>query len=571
MFNMRKKIIFAVLVVFFIVLVVGAASYKVWLPRLADIVYFKNANSQKDYSENDRFRNQVIKFVRETAEKHFENKKARRPADLEMEGNWEVSVTAYYQGEIKGYGDKIIGILASALEEATKNALRDERAKNLDKKNIKEARFLVKFLGPENQLFSFIETIPGAEGKELIDDLLVIRNLDKELIKEKIKQGKEYLLRMIDENENGAHKYYYAVNDSFENRLHTIYTSSLIYTLLKIHNFEKNDSLLEQIFKSAEFVFSMQNKEKGKKGYGAFYYSYFLDSKEKEKKFVVGTTAKTIFTLLELYKLTGDSKYLESAELGADWLITMQKPDGSMKSYLRYSDDGKWVSNTKESLLYNGQVLSAFSRIYDATKKEEYYEAAKKIAENFTQKIEKEGCYLGDDYRTKNPISSSWAVMSLLDFYKISREQSYKDIIFKCSEEFLGRQIINSDDILDNGRWQESYSTSGNGWISEVMGEVYKFCKEQGGNDCDKYKNAMIKAFRLLIQNTYSEENTYFLKNPEMAKGGVFWNRDNRYIRTDSVCHGLNAYLGIIDDLEEGVVLSIPEKPIKEILEEFKK
>ena len=92
----------------------------------------------------------------------------------------------------------------------------------------------------------------------------------------------------------------------------------------------------------------MQNKEEGNKAYGAFYYSYFLESKEKEKKFVVGTTSKTIFTLLKLYELTNDDKYLESAELGADWLATMQKSDGSMKPYIRYdAEDGKWLHGTK--------------------------------------------------------------------------------------------------------------------------------------------------------------------------------------------------------------------------------
>ena len=368
----------------------------------------------------------------------------------------------------------------------------------------------------------------------------------KELIAQKIEEGKEYLLRMMDREIYGVHKYYYPLDDHFEKRLHTIYTSSTLYTLLKIHDFSQDQSLLKHVSNGSEFILSMQNKNS--KHYGAFHYSYFLDINKKEKKFVVGTTSKTIFTLLELHNRTGDPKYLESAKLGADWLLTMQNPNGSIKPYVKY-DDGKWVHSTKESHLYNGQVLSALSRIYSVTKKQEYYDAAEKIAQRFLQKIEEESCYLGDDYRKKNPISSSWAILSLFDFYKISKDKHYMDIVFNCSDELLEKQINDENDLFNYGRWQGSSSTSGNGWLAEVMVEIYEFCNQENKSNCDKYKEAVIKAIAWLIERTYSEKNSASLKNPKMARGGIFWSQKNDYIRTDSVCHGLNAYIGIIKGL----------------------
>ena len=544
----KKKLLYGILIVCILGIGgIGLLSYR---------FLFMTQNTIKK-NDTVQFRNLVVKLVRED----FSGKTVKYPKGLEIKGDWQVSVKIYHQGEIKGEGTGKNEILSLALEEATKNTLEDKSLQDLDKKGLDEARFLVKILVADNEPFSFIEY--KGEGKELLKgDLVAVRNLDKELIRQKIEQGKEYLLRVIDKNEYGVHKYYYALDDTFENRLHTIYTSSLIYTFLKIYNFEKDESLLKQIFDSIGFVLSMQNKDQESKAYGAFHYSYYLDTKEREKHFVVGTTAKTIFTLLELYKLTGDSKYLESAKLGADWLITMQKPDGTIISY-RVFREGKWYHGTKESLLYNGQVLSALSRIYNITKDEKYYNAAEKIAKYLTQKVEEEGCCLGDDYRAKNPISSSWAALSLLDFYKINNDEYYKNLVFKCSEDLLKRQIIDSDDILNNGRWENAYSTSGNGWIGEVMTEIYKFCKNEKMRDCDKYKNAVTLATRWLIQNTYSKENTFFLKNPEKAIGGLFWNQQNKYVRTDSVCHGLNAYLNIIDDLKDELLLSIPEKSLE--------
>lgn len=538
------------------------------------------------------FRNSAIKFVRKAAENYFSGKSTEYPEELEVKGDWQIQIIVYSQGVIKGNGSGEDEKLSLALEKAVKNTLnppvrvREKYYSELTKEELKDARFLVKVLNPLSQPFSFIEY--KGEGKELVGTSVAVRELDKNLIIQKIQQGKEYLLKMIDKKEGGAHKYYYALSDFFENRLHTIYTSSLVYTLLNLYEFQKDTLILEQIFKSAEFVLSMQNKEEGTKGYGAFYYSYYLsssrqgvedlDSQGREKKFVVGTTSKTIFTLLRLYNLTGDSelrtffsekvrgKYLESAKLGADWLLTMQNPDGSMKSYIRY-DEGKekWVYSTKESLLYNGQVLSALSKIYLVTEEKKYYDTAEKIAKRFVQKYEEAGRkYIKGEYRSKNPISNSWLVMSFIDFYKASGNDYYKEIIFEMSDLILKNQHENPDDLSRYGQWKGAYSTSGNGWISEVMTEVYWFCREQSRDDCDKYKESIVRVIRWLIQNTYSEENSFMLKNPERAIGGIFWNEKNKYIRTDSVSHGLNSYIGIIDDLEDGLLISIPD-----IVEEF--
>ena len=519
-----------------------------------------------------RFRNLVIKFVREIAENYLDDGVSEVPEELKIEGNWEPHVIMYCKGEIKGEGSGEDKILSLALEKAVKNVLESEKCKSLTEENLKAAVFLVKFFYPPEQ-FSFVEH--NAQVKEVIGDLVVIRNLDKELILQKIKQGKEFLYRMENEAEHGFYKKYDTLNDSFENRLHTVYSASIIYTFLYIYDLEKDEKILDEASDWADFLLSMQNKDKKDRNYGAFHYSYFLsDSGEKEKKFVVGTAALSIFTLLRLYDLSGELKYLESAKLAGDWLVTMQKPDGSMKPYTRYSG-GKWVYGTKLSLLYNGQVLSSLSKLYKVTGDKKYYEAAKGIADLFAEKYEKEQGYIEGEYRTKNPISNSWVVMSLMDFYKVNQNDYYKNIIFELSEEILKNQKNDSDDLLYYGGWGGAYSTSGIGWIDEVMVEMYIFCKAQNVDDsvngCEKYKDAVVKAIRWLVQNTYSEENTFFLKKPEKAIGGVFWNKLNKYVRTDSVCHALNGYIRIIDDLGDELLLSIPERPFEEILDELKK
>ncbi len=392
-----------------------------------------------------------------------------------------------------------------------------------------------------------------------VEEFAGIYELDKNLIGKKIKEAQEYLIRAIGKKEYGVHKYYYPYRDALESKLYTIYTADTVYSFLKIYDFNKNQKILDYIYKCSDFVLSMQNKNKGLKGYGAFHYSYNLITGRPDKKFVVGTTAKTIIMLTRMYQRSGLNKYLEACRLGADWLVSMQKPNGDVQSYKKFRD-GSWYNSTKYSLLYNGQVLSALSKVYALTREKKYYNAAKKISENFVSQIERKGCFLGDQYRDRNPISTSWVIMSLLDFSQSTKEEKYKDIALYCSSSLIKRQITDKSDIRRFGRWRGAYSTSGNGWLAEVMAEVYKSCRGTGRKDCAKYKEAIIKVIRWLVQNTYSEKNSSFLPNPEKAKGGLFWNYKNSCIRTDSVFHALNAYLGVWDSLKDGVLLSIPKK-----------
>ena len=363
---------------------------------------------------------------------------------------------------------------------------------------------------------------------------------EKQLLKDKIEKGKQFLYRMEDPDYHGFHKYYYAETDSLEQRLHTVYSASIIYTFLYIYDYDKDEEILIRLDEWADFLLFMQETDKNSPRYGAFSYSYFLDAKEKEERYVVGTSALSIFTLLRLYEITGKQKYLDSAEITGNWIISMQRQDGVVKPYTRYNGE-EWVYGNKLSLLYNGQCLSALSKLYEATEDKKYYDSGKKIADLFASKYEAAGrSYIVGEYRAKNPISNTWLVMSLMDFYKASKIDYYKDIVFE-----LSHQIISSQ--LDDGRIDGAYSTSGNGWISEVITDTYAFCLQEQRTGCEEYKKAALEIMKWIIARTYTKDSS--LPNPQKAEGGVFWNMSETYIRTDSVCHALNGYTRIMKHL----------------------
>jgi len=395
---------------------------------------------------------------------------------------------------------------------------------------------------------------------EMIDDAVIIREVSKDLIAEKIEQGKEFLYRMERVQNHGFYKRYEAETDYLGDNLHTVYSASIIYTFLYINDYQEDKKILKNLPLWGDYLLSMQNKDDSLPVYGAFNYSYDWYKQEKEQRYVIGTAALSIFTLLRLHEATGEERFLESAKLAGDWILTMQRDDGVIKPYTRLSEEGKWVSGNKESLLYNGQCLSALSKLYAYTEIEKYYLAAEKIAKHFAEKYELAGRkYVVGEYRSNNPISNSWIVMSLMDFYKVNQDDYYKDIVFELSSQVIANQFKDPNDLLNYGRIGGAYSTSGNGWISEVMTDTYSFCLEQARTDCEKYKQTVVNITRWIIQYTYSENNSSNLKNPEKALGGVYWNKETKYVRTDSVCHALNGYSRIMKYLDDGLLVSIPK------------
>ncbi|MFH0770487.1 MAG: hypothetical protein V1926_03870 [Candidatus Peregrinibacteria bacterium] len=377
-----------------------------------------------------------------------------------------------------------------------------------------------------------------------------IRDLTAEDLDAQIRVSLLYVRGMIDPDMHGVHKYYDPVYDTLEPRVHTIYTASTAYTFLQEYRRTRESVLLADAIQLGEFLLSMQQKEKGA-AYGAFEYSRSLESQKGDSRYVVGTTSKTIFTLLELSALTGESEYLDAARLAGDWLITMQQEDGGMKPVL-HDDRGDhdaedWEYFEKESTLYNGQVLSALSRLSVHTKDDRYLKPAQKLASFLMTKVNEEGCYVGDDYRTPNPVSSSWIIMAFLDYTGASGDTVYEEQLFACSETLVAKQYHDVRQPERYGRWHDSFSTSGTGWISEVMTAVAKRCYERRRSHCDAYTQAANRGLVWVFRYAVTDERSRTYPHPQRSLGGVLWSEQQPVVRTDAVCHALNAAIFLQD------------------------
>ncbi|WED42605.1 glycoside hydrolase family 76 protein [Legionella cardiaca] len=551
----------ALLIPFHLILLTAQASTTANLPSSAPTI-----------NQNQEFRDMVMDYVRAVANHKILNTPLPVTQLDEIWGksyqipDWSLQIVIYYQGSKIGFGTTHGKSLADVIRTATEKSLKYSSLPQITAKELEKFRFKASFDYYPHQSYSFIEYL--GKGLELLGNRVAIRLLDTQLIKQQIANSQHYLLNVMHPALHGFFKFYQAGTDHREDKLRTIYSSSSLYTFLKLYQLN-HDPALEKNFKPiANFILSMQVKSGPNAG--GFYYSYDPATDTKQCRVVVGTTSKTIFTLLELYRFYNDDSYLTAAKKAGDWLLTMVKPDGNVTPIAICHED-QWHLYDKNSFLYSGQVLSALSRLYTATKDQRYYEGATKIAEHFRNEVQKQGIYVGDSFRPKNSISTSWLLMSMIDYAKINSQEIYRNLIRQAAAKILSLQITDNSDAYTYGRYRDATTPSGNGWINEVLGVLYDYCINTHLGECEQYRKPMILTTRWLIQNAYSKENTYDVKNPAQAIGGFITNFSQKTVRTDAVCHGVNSLISLLNMIDKNdntnqTLLTVPERPLADIL-----
>jgi hypothetical protein len=480
------------------------------------------------------------------------------------QNHWSIAVTLYRQGRKIGQGAAREPRLTDSLQHATERALADTGLRAIDADTLNSLVFKIAFAYPPGRAFSIIEA--DGKGLELLGNRIALRQLDTALIRQRIAAGGQYLLGVMDPELHGFFKKYDAQQDRRSPVLRTIYSASSLYTLLKLRRYTGDQQLDRNFEPIAGFLLSMQ-KTSGENA-GGFYYAYRKDSGEKTCRLVVGTASKTIFTLLELHRFyAGDDTYLAAARHAGDWLLGMIEADGRVMSAATCEGDS-WHYDHRHSLLYTGQVLTALSRLYGVSRDPRYLAGASRIAQYLMATVARQGAFLGDDFRPPNTISTSWVTLALIDYAKINPDPLYPRVVQRTAAAILARQIHSADDAYNHGRYLDTMTTSGNGWINEVMGELYGFCNRRQLSGCRDYRDAMLLTSRWLLQNTYTPAGSYDLANPAPANGGFVRNYISHAVRTDAVCHGLNSLIALMNDTapDARVLLTLPERPFEETL-----
>ncbi len=90
----------------------------------------------------------------------------------------------------------------------------------------------------------------------------------------------------------------------------------------------------------------------------------------------LGSTALTVVALAEYQRATGDARYLPLATKFANWILYMQRPDGSFRHL--YNPKTKQPDDKAEMLYYSGEASLALARMHVITGDAKYAKAAER-------------------------------------------------------------------------------------------------------------------------------------------------------------------------------------------------
>lgn len=107
------------------------------------------------------------------------------------------------------------------------------------------------------------------------------------------------------------------------------------------------------------------------------------------------TTGYIIPTLLRLSDFKSEDFYKQKSVSCGKWLLSIQNNDGSWNGGLHPTNKGK------PSVFNSGQILKGVVALFNETQNERYLEAAKKCGSFLLSKMDTNGMFVGDDYRSK--------------------------------------------------------------------------------------------------------------------------------------------------------------------------
>ena len=227
--------------------------------------------------------------------------------------------------------------------------------------------------------------------------------------------------------------------------------------MVEVKEIRNKVSLAENWFLNS----GIQNLDKNSEVYGSF--NAWYDADKKKFSFAYSEiTGYGISTLLYLNKLNNKSLFIDKAKVAADWLINRAYVENEAFS-CRY-DNGKLVD--RFCVFDTGMCLNALVNLYRTTGDEKYLEFVKKLAYWIINKMQKnDGSFYTRYFREKNEFEkdgNKWSKQSgsflskvsigLLNLYMVLNDEKYKEAARKICDFALkfqqnnGRFITNHKD-----------------------------------------------------------------------------------------------------------------------------
>lgn len=255
-------------------------------------------------------------------------------------------------------------------------------------------------------------------------------------------------------------------------------TGYAINAFINLYKWLDNEKYLQYAKNAADYLISLQAKDRNTFEYGAIFHSLTFPDLKKVKNYYSFDNSIILHGMINLYKMTHEKEYHDVCLDIGNWLLKMQKTDGSFYSY--YDAENKIVDHEYDDFFFDNGCLHIKNAIglmfldhISDTKR--YYDAGLKICNWGERLLGKDGIFWVNP-RKKYVFTHShcYATEGYLYAYYLSKKQEYLNIAQKAGEALIALQ--NQDGSLyriyknkiSMKRWMnEKYRLSVKTWMNE--------------------------------------------------------------------------------------------------------
>ena len=254
-------------------------------------------------------------------------------------------------------------------------------------------------------------------------------------------------------------------------------------------------------------------------------------------KIFLGANAVTVLALAKYTAVTKDKRYLIIAQNIARWMQYTQEKNGSFRIHLQDFPGGKIYE--KVTLYYPGEAIFALTRLHQVDGNPVWLRVAEKAAHyqiNTYHNIKREDKIEVDH----------WLIFACNELYKHSKKPEYVTFSLQLADEILKTQCKKSD-IPD---WVGSFydpprctptATRMEGLIaaSEIAGRAGKKEKLQA------FFDSIILGVKFQLQSQIRPETAMFMKKPQKSLGGFMRTLTGPDVRIDYNQHNISSLVGL--------------------------
>ncbi len=388
--------------------------------------------------------------------------------------------------------------------------------------------------------FAFVEGVEGEAGPLPVYRGNVLRpGLDVELLRQTLREAGAFLARSV--LADGRYCYTYdAGGDGCDDDYNLLRHAGTTYSLFQIYREIREPSLLAAAEKTTAWLRRQVRPVEGDAARA------FLLEGDKAK---LGAVGLTMLALVERERLLGDGADRALLARLADFVRSQQREDGYFASYFNWGPRASVPGDN--SIYYPGEALLGLVRLHSIDPQPRYLASAVLGAEFL---VKRRWRWAGVELYVP---PDAWLTQALAELDAVApaewvRRYTY-DIVQTTELTMLRRDEGSPPDLAGGpaaGPVLPNVTPAGS--RNEGLTAAYRMAVRAGDTQrAEDIRALSLESAHFQVGQQFRPANSYFLPNPERARGG-FRSTPNRLdIRIDYVQHNATGLLGLLSVLRE--------------------